>query len=325
MEKLEYGPLLKYKILMLISQYGQATRVAETLGLTQPTVTFHMKSLETYYGVPLFEYSGRRIILTDAGQALLSYAERMLTYFQEADRVVKEYRNTMKGSLRIGASAVPGTYILPAWMAFQHHKYAEVQMLTSIMPTPFIIEQILERTLDIGLISEETYQPLKVNHALFRTPVCTDKLVLVYHPSLRIVQKIKQEGLVTKEALSHIPFVLHSYPSSTRQFVNRWAETVGIDLHLLFELPSAEAVKQAVYTGIGAAILSEIAVRQELMNGMLEILPLPEESASLLIRNIALLYHRERYESPLFQYIKQSLLSWIPPFCQVHQSSANMT
>jgi len=321
MEKIEHGPLLKYHILVLIAQYGSATRVAEVLSLTQPTVTFHMKSLEAYYGVPLFEYAGRRTILTDAGRALLTYAERMLTYFQEAERVVKEYRETMKGRLYIGASAVPGTYILPAWMAFQHGMHSGVQIITNVMPAPFIIEQILERTLDLGLIAEETYQPLKVNHALLRMPVCTDNLVLVYHPSLQFVQNIKKKSNITKEDLSRLPFVLHNHTSSTRQFINRWAETLKIDIHVLFELPSAEAVKQAVFSGVGVAILSEIAVRQELMNGMLETLPLPEEGRSLLIRDISLLYHKERYQSPLFEYIKNALLTWIPTFCEIHGSA----
>ncbi|MBE3593952.1 MAG: LysR family transcriptional regulator [Candidatus Carbobacillus altaicus] len=316
MEKIEHGPLLKYHILVLIAQYGNATRVAEVLGLTQPTVTFHMKSLETYYGVPLFEHFGRRTILTDAGKALLIYAERILTYVQEADRVLKEYRETIKGNLRIGASAVPATYLLPAWIAFHYRMLPEVHIATNIMATPFIVEQLLERTLDLGIIAEETYEPLSVNHALERVPVCTDRLVLVYHPSLHLTQKIVAQKEMTKEALSRLPFVLHSQTSSTRQYINRWATTLGIELHVLFELPSAEAVKQAVVSGVGAAILSEMAVRQELTSGMLKTLPLPAEGTSLLVRDISLLYHRERYQSPLFDYVRRSLLTWVPNFCE---------
>lgn len=309
-ERLEHRPLLKYEILLLIAKHGSASRVAKVLGLTQPTVTFHMKSLESSYGIALFDTVGRRITLTDAGKALLVYAERMVTYMMEAERVMDEYRSTMKGRLLVGASAVPATYLLPAWLAFHYQMHPDAHLDIQIMAAPLIEQHLEDRTLDLGMIAEEMHDPNRFKRSLERWHICTDKLVLVLHPSSELAAN---RQTVDEEQLERFPLVLHSPSSSTRKLIDTWTRSSGLELNILFELPSAEAVKQAVLSGIGAAILSEMAVRQELASGLLVSRPLP---GFTLFRDIVLLYHRERYPSPLFEYVKRSIIEWAPQFCK---------
>jgi len=95
---------IKLDILVLLDQHKKITAVADALGVKQPTVTFHMKSLEEQYGVPLFETYGGRYKLTRAGNALLHYARKIRALGLEAGRIMAEQRSPEKGIFHIGAS-----------------------------------------------------------------------------------------------------------------------------------------------------------------------------------------------------------------------------
>ncbi|KKC45878.1 MULTISPECIES: LysR family transcriptional regulator [unclassified Paenibacillus] len=81
--------LIKWRIIVLIEQLKKVTLVAQELGLKQPTVTFHMKSMEEEWGMPLFEMKTGRILLTDAGRRLHRYALKMLALQEEAAREMR--------------------------------------------------------------------------------------------------------------------------------------------------------------------------------------------------------------------------------------------
>jgi DNA-binding transcriptional LysR family regulator len=119
--------LLKLHIVELLDKHHKITTVAELLGLKQPTVTFHMKNLEREFGVKLFDTRMGKIILTDAGHALLHYAVKINALAAEAQRVVGEFDTLQRGSIRIGASYVPATYVLPAVL---HGKDSSTRQMT---------------------------------------------------------------------------------------------------------------------------------------------------------------------------------------------------
>lgn len=105
--------LLKLEIVVLIKKYKKLTIVAEKLGVKQPTITFHIKSLEEELGVSLFELHSGRYFLTEAGEALHHYACKIDALMKEARRVTQEFKDFHKGAITIGASYVPATYLLP--------------------------------------------------------------------------------------------------------------------------------------------------------------------------------------------------------------------
>lgn len=87
------------------------------MGLKQPTVSFHMKSLENELGASLFQYRSGRVLLTDAGRALFQYAVRIVSLAAEAERSVKQFSSLTSGSLTLEAGYMPYTYFVPNIMS----------------------------------------------------------------------------------------------------------------------------------------------------------------------------------------------------------------
>lgn len=206
--------LIKLQIVELIDKYHHMTSVAEILGIKQPTVTFHMKSLEEEMGVRLFESRSGKTFLTEAGQALLHYSVKINALTQEARRVVKEYDSLYRGTLHIGASYVPATYLLPAMLHTFSQEFPGIRMLLSVKPAPVIREMVIRHQLDLGIISSEPF----VGSVLHAETLCEDDLVLICSP---------QHGLTQKESLhpediAQVPFALHGDESSTRRLTNHW-------------------------------------------------------------------------------------------------------
>ncbi|KUP23714.1 hypothetical protein AWJ19_09690 [Paenibacillus sp. DMB5] len=105
--------ITKLQIVVLIEKYKKVTDVAAELGLKQPTVSFHMKSLESELGTSLFQYRSGRVLLTEAGRALYQYAVRIVSLAVEAERSLKQFSSLNSGNLELEASYIPGTYVLP--------------------------------------------------------------------------------------------------------------------------------------------------------------------------------------------------------------------
>ncbi len=282
--------LKKLEILMLIDKHKKITKVAEILDMKQPTVTFHMKTLEKEFGIPLFQNKSRNILLTEAGKALLHYARKMKALEIEANRVVDEYHTLKKGHLTIGASSVPATYLIPKLMGDFKKAYPAISLSLIVKTAPAIHNMLSEHAIDIGVIA---YNPIEAMDLEYKK-LCEDQLLLVYSPENRLSQ-IDQ---VTLNDIEREAFILHSSESTTRSMTDEWAKNVRIHITPMMELGSTEAIKQVLMSGIGVSILSKTAVKQEIHSGDLLYHTLPGHVPE---RHIYLLYHKERYLSPLMK------------------------
>lgn len=229
--------LIKLQIVELIDKHHHMTSVAELLGIKQPTVTFHMKSLEEEMGVRLFESRSGKTFLTEAGQALLHYSVKINALTQEARRVVKEYDSLYRGTLHIGASYVPATYLLPTILNTFSQEFPGIRIVLSVKPSPVIREMLIRHQIDLGVISSEPF----VGPALQAETLCEDDLVLICSPQHGLAQK----DTLTPDHIAQIPFALHGNESSTRRLTNQWLAQHDIRLRSTVEMDSLEAIKQA--------------------------------------------------------------------------------
>ncbi|MEI0737267.1 LysR family transcriptional regulator [Paenibacillus sp. JTLBN-2024] len=140
--------LLKLQIIELLEKHHKITTVADLLGLKQPTVTFHMKNLEREFGVKLFDARMGRIILTDAGRALLHYASKINALASEAQRVVNDFDTLKQGTLSIGASYVPATYILPSILDSFTKSFPGIRVTLSVKTAPAIMQMLHSHQID---------------------------------------------------------------------------------------------------------------------------------------------------------------------------------
>lgn len=278
--------LSKLQIVVLIAKYKKVTDVARAMGIKQPTVTFHMKSLEEEFGVQLFETRTGKVLLTDAGHALLHYASKIQDLSQETYRVMREYRDVGRGSLKIGASYVPGTYMLPELMSQFSETYPGIKFQSFIKPAPAIRQMLLEHQIDIGFISSQPFD----EEELHQQHLCIDDLVIVLAPS----HPLASVSELNPQMIAGESFIFHGTESTTRQMTEQWAAEHGIELRIRMELDSLEAIKRAVMLGQGISFISRMAVEDDVARGELAMLPLPN---SLGRRSIYVCYHRERWLS----------------------------
>src|SRR5262245_66123191 len=120
--------LRQLEIFARVAEFGSFSKAAESLHLTQPTVSEHIRTLEDEFGVRLLDRLGRGAAVTRAGALLLSYAQRMLALSREARQAMESFQGRMSGELLIGASTIPGEYVPPALTGPFKEKYPDISI-----------------------------------------------------------------------------------------------------------------------------------------------------------------------------------------------------
>ncbi|WP_211747178.1 LysR family transcriptional regulator [Paenibacillus sp. Marseille-Q4541] len=125
--------VLKFQILVLIDKYNKVTDVAKELDMKQPTVTFHMKSLEKDMNTSLYTSQQGRIVLTDAGRAILPHAKQMLALTDVVRRTVQQYSSLEQGNVHIKADILAAENVLPLLMNRFASEYPGIEMKSSLV------------------------------------------------------------------------------------------------------------------------------------------------------------------------------------------------
>ena len=291
--------LNQLEILCKIIESGSFSRAAGSVHLSQPTLTEHIKSLEDYLGVTLLDRLGREVVPTKAGEILYEYAQKILNLKAEAEQKLYSLRGELKGELVVGASTIPGEYILPALIKDFRDNFPTIFIKLSIGDTKKVIEKTLNNQIELGIVGAEV-KSAKLEYY----PFVKDELILVV-PPLPSWKKIKS---ITLEKLKEIPFVLREEGSGTRMVMEKTLENYGIgvsDLEVVATLGSTMALVQAIKRGVGGSIISYRAVKEDLKKGALKRIPIEKVK---FYRKFYLVLRRGKTRSPLCEAFKSFLL-----------------
>lgn len=245
------------------AELGSFTGAAEALGLTQAAVSQRIRALEQALDTSLFRRAGGRVLLTDAGQRLYPFAQRVLLLHAEARQQVTGRKAPLTGELSLAASSVPGEHLLPALLASFHKKHPHIQVKMTVADTAAVLHQVEHGQVHVGLVGGQTDSP----HLVFR-PFACDRLVLVV-PARHAWAKRKS---VSIDQLLRQPLILREGGSGSRWCLERTLAKAGKkakELQVALELGSNQAIKEAVLRGAGVAVLSELAVQKEVEFGRL--------------------------------------------------------
>jgi DNA-binding transcriptional LysR family regulator len=244
------------------------SEVAQELFLTQPAVTFQIKKLENFLGTPLFYREKNRVTLTEAGEILYRHARKILDCYEEAEREVGKISGIVRGRIVVGASTTMGEYILPRVLGNLKAKYPTMEALLEVGNSDRILNGVLHRSFDIGILAEE------VRHRELRQEVILeDELVLIASPDHPLAKKES----ATPEDLKQYPFLARERGSGTRKETEIGLENAGFDprqLRVSMWLGSSEAIKGAVEANLGISILSRWAIQKELRLRTLRSIPI---------------------------------------------------
>ena len=288
------------KVFCTVAEKKSFSLAAEVLSLTQPTVSFQIASLEHETGTKLLDRGGRVTTLTKGGEILYKYALQILELTEEAQQALQKLKGLLWGEISLGASTIPGEYILPHILQKFKCGHPGIEIALNIGDTKNIIRQVLDNRVEIGVVGAT-----EKNDKLVFTPFTADKLVLIAPAN----NEWFSGNVATVTELANAPFVMREEGSGTRAIVQqRLTEgACEIDgLHVVMTLGSTEAVKRAVASGAGVSIVSEKAIKNETELGLINSM---EIAGMELSRDFFVVYRKQKVLSPaaevLLQFFKE--------------------
>jgi DNA-binding transcriptional LysR family regulator len=276
------------EVFLAVAREGGFSRAAEKLYRTQSAVSQAIRKLEAEIGEPLFDRSTRNGVMTDAGQVLREYAERLLNLRENAREALGELRELQKGKLVVGANEFTALYLLRVLAEFRRlHPAIRIVVQRSLGSQ--IPDDVRRHNCEFGVLTYDPQDP-----ELASVVVYSDELIFVVPPQ----HPLARESQVSIRQLGAESFVAHIVSSPYREKVIQAFEKYKTPLHMGVELPTLQAIKRFVAMGNGVAFLPEISVEDEIARGELVRIPVQElrvhRKLRLIYRKSAALSHAGR-------------------------------
>ncbi|MER5719191.1 LysR substrate-binding domain-containing protein [Streptomyces sp. NPDC002132] len=256
------------ELLLAVARVGSLGAAARELGITQPAASSRVRSMERQLGVALVDRSPRGSTLTDAGALVTDWARRIVEAAEAFDAGAQALRDRRDSRLRVAASMTIAEYLLPGWLLALRAQRPDTAVSLHAGNSAGVAERVLTGEVDLGFV-----EGLTVSSGLDSAVIAHDRLIVVVapgHPWAR-----RRRPLAAGE-LASTPLILREKGSGTRQVLDA---ALGGLARPLIELSSTTAVKAAAVSGAGPAVLSELAVGEEL--GMRRLVSVPVESVVL--------------------------------------------
>lgn len=266
------------------------SRAADDLFLTQPTVSGHILSLERSLSLRLFDRTGREIRLTKAGEMFLRYASKILTVRKDLLNALSEFSQGIRGELSLGASTIPGEYLLPRLMGDFKREHPRFTLSLKISDTKDIVQELLQGHIEFGLIGAKVDHP-SLHHESFEE----DEIIIIA-PSDHPLTRKRSVGF---EDLLKESWIIREEGSGTQMTVERVLRKKGKslkDFNVAIEMGSTSSVKEGVKAKLGLAFISRRAVEEELNRNLFTSITL--EGLESISRQIYIVSQRGKTVSP---------------------------
>jgi DNA-binding transcriptional LysR family regulator len=259
--------LKQLEVFLWVAELKGFTKAAKRLYMSQPAVSFQIQSLEEFLGVKLFWRNEKNVILTEAGKLLFEQAKQVVAHYYKIKSAINDLKELKTGSFTIGASTIPGEYVLPKLIGNFHRQFPGIQINMRIAGSAQIETWLLNRDIDIGFcgtpISGKEIECL---------PFLTDHLVLIAPPDhfRKAGEEVKIDNLIKEK------FILRESGSGTRKTFEASLARIGISkeqLNVVMEMGSTRAIITAVEAGLGVSVVSFLAAREPLLLGLIKEIP----------------------------------------------------
>jgi DNA-binding transcriptional LysR family regulator len=276
------------EVFCCVYEEGSFSKAATRLRCSQPTISGHIKNLESYIGARLFDRLPRRILPTRAGQVLYRHGRIILNEKEAATQELKKLLNRIEGTLSIWSSTIPGDYLLPQLIASFHSKLPAVRVEMGVSDSKDVCNQVLGGKAELGFIGARLDAVgLELKH------LATDELALVVpnNKEWRQVQRVRPSELASK------PWIAREPGSGTRLAFERKSGLSFDDFNVVGCFGSSSAVKEALKAGLGISILSMLAVKSEIALGSLKTVDI--EGVTPIERDLFVAINRNLTLSPI--------------------------
>lgn len=293
--------LQQLKILKAVGKEKNFTKASELLYLSQPSLSKQIKTLEKNLGILLFNRENNKVFLTENGQILLDYCERILALCEESCRTLLDFKNGEGGNLIIGTTQTIGSYLMPRILSLFLQTYPQLGLKVLINSPKIITKNVLSQEIDIAIVDDKIPNEFQKNLTIKN--FLEDEFSLIiskFHPLAK-----KKE--ITTDDLYHLNFIVLSSNSSIQISIENILSENQIEiqqLKIIMQLNSLEGIKIAVSLGLGAAFISSSAIKKEIECQTLETLIIKNISIS---QTISIISNPNYYKSKWFKEFSKEL------------------
>ncbi|MCM3039127.1 LysR substrate-binding domain-containing protein [Paenibacillus motobuensis] len=270
------------------------TRAAEKLGISQPTLSHQIRLLERELGAPLFHRSGKKTILTQAGQILLGHAHRVINEIKLARQEINELSGLQRGKLRIGCS---GNHLLTDALVAFHRLYPGIELTVTELATEETRDGLLHNHLDVGVV----FLPLFDEQLAYR-PLYDEELVLAISSS----HEYATCSNITIQQLANLPLVLFPQKFLVRQMIDSACAELEIQLNPVMELSTLESQLHMAEQNVGGTILPK-SYGKTVVSDKVAIIPLADPAPR---KKVGLVYRKDTLESSIISAFVDHLISF---------------
>jgi DNA-binding transcriptional LysR family regulator len=252
--------LSQLRVFHAVCEARSFTRAAEAVHLTQPGVSKHIRQVEEYFGVPMFDRLGKKIALTEAGEILFEATREIMHSVATAEQRIADLQGMHGGRLALGASFPIGVYVLPAKLAAYRKAHPGVEVTLEISLSGRTAAKVLANKLDIGLVTHDVSDP-----RLVAKTFQVDELMAIApigHPWAK-KRSVRPQDLVGETV------ILAASGAGKRAVLEERLKEKEIVLTKVYEFGNLEGVKRAVEAGLGVSIQVRSTVEREITEGFL--------------------------------------------------------
>ncbi|PQJ53330.1 LysR family transcriptional regulator [Psychrosphaera saromensis] len=267
----------QFQLVQALARYQSLSVVAEKLHISQPSVSIQLKNLSDILGLPVYQMLGRKLELTDAGQAVLRSANQIFETLDNLRTDIDNLQGVVTGTLSISV-VTTAQYFLPLLLAAFAKHYPQVEVKLEIGNRDKIHARLADKLDDFYLFGQ-----IPENVEVIETPFLDNELVVVAPER----HELTLMPNITLARLSHYPFILREEGSGTRETTVQLFKQHGFELHEKMTIASGEAIKQSVAAGLGLSVLSKHSLDFGILPGLkiLKVEHFPIRSKWRLVQN----------------------------------------
>ncbi len=258
-----------------VAEARSFSEAANQLHLTQPAISKRIALLESSLNCQLFDRIGRQTSLTEAGQALLPRAQRILFEMEDMRRELSNLSGEVGGTLKIGTSHHIGLHRLPPILKSFSRLYPEVNLDIQFIDSEMAVDLLMQGQLELGIVT----LPPDPHPTLHTIAVWDDPLAFMVSVEHPLAQKTKIE----LQALAAYPAILPSLSTFTRRIVEKLFQAEALNIDVAISTNYLETIKMMTAIGLGWTVLPATMVDQEVCR-----LPISQVSLS---RTLGVVYH----------------------------------
>jgi DNA-binding transcriptional LysR family regulator len=248
--------LHQLRIFHAVAEHGGVTRAAAALHLTQPTVSMQIRQLNEALGVALFAPRGRALRLTPAGQEVLEFAKTLLRAAESLTERLAAIEGMTRGRLRLTAAST-AEYFIPRLLGRFQQVHPGVAVELRVVNRAEVLARLRQDVDDLYVMAQPPSEEPVVAVPFLDNPLVV--MAPLTHP-------LAKRRKIALDDLAGYEFVVREPGAGTRLIADTFLAARGVRLSTRLELGSNEAVKQAVIGGLGLAVMSLHALRDELVH-----------------------------------------------------------